>query len=363
VYSIDTSRLIELLDEDVSLTLLDVRSTAEFAEWSIPGATNIPLDELPERIGEIPEGTLVTVCARGRRAEEASALLAHEGVESSVLAGGMAAWGRAYDQVAVHLGDATVVQIRRRGKGCLSYVVGAGEACLVIDPSLDLEQYLATASAHGWRITHVADTHLHADHLSGAKLLAESTGAVHLVNLADPFTFEGSTSLETGSIKLSTTSTVSIGALSTPGHTRGSTTFDLDGRAMFTGDELFIESVGRPDLADHAVEFAHDLYRSIHESLLQHDDATLVMPAHFGPSVEISSHELVAAPLGRLRAEMAPLRLNEEAFVAWAASQAAPRPPNYVAIVEANMAGIVMGDEERETLESGPNRCAVDAPH
>ena len=84
----------------------------------------------------------------------------------------MAAWGKVYDHVTVDGDQVRIVQVRRRGKGCLSYVIGAGDEAFVVDPAIDIDVYRDVAAEHGWRITRVFDTHLHADHLSGARALA-----------------------------------------------------------------------------------------------------------------------------------------------------------------------------------------------
>ena len=77
--------------------------------------------------------------------------------------------------------DLRVVQVRRRGKGCLSYLVGSDDRAFVIDRPADTDIYLGLADEHGWTIERIFDTHLHADHLSGARALAARTGAsLHL---------------------------------------------------------------------------------------------------------------------------------------------------------------------------------------
>ena len=101
----------------------------------------------------------------------------------------MAAWANVYDTAELSVGAATIVQVRRRGKGCLSYVVGSGDEAYVVDPSIAISHYLEVAAEKGWRITKVFDTHLHADHLSGAPGLAEATGASLYLNPADTFAF------------------------------------------------------------------------------------------------------------------------------------------------------------------------------
>ena len=214
----------------------------------------------------------------------------------------MGAWASTFDAVAGDFGGATVVQLRRRGKGCLSYVIGAESNCVVIDPALDLEQYLDVAKRHRWTITHVLDTHLHADHISGARALVAVTGATLLLNPSDHFVFDFEPLTDGRSVSLATGVELTVSAVSIPGHTEGSTMYELGVSAVFTGDTLFLESVGRPDLADQAESFAHNLYRSLHERVLALSDSTMVFPAHYGTGVEVHAGQFVARPLGELRA-------------------------------------------------------------
>ena len=354
---INVGDLLEVID---TVTVIDVRSPGEFEEWSIPSAINLPLEEIEGRVTEVPRGTIVLVCAAGRRASLATDILASHGLDSLVLSGGMGAWGRAYDEVARTFGAVTVVQIRRRGKGCLAYVVGGADTCIVIDPSLDIERPVAVAQSRGWAISYVVDTHLHADHLSGARLLAEATGATLLLNGADPFTYEGSPLLDGSELFFDPHASLKVSAVATPGHTRGSTTFALSDEVLFTGDTLFVDSVGRPDLAEHAREFAKDLFGSIHDQLLTRRDGTLVLPAHFGPGVEVRADRFVGATLGSLRASLPALSMSEASFIDWASSRTSQTPPNYQSIIEANISGAVINEADRALLEFGPNRCAVD---
>ena len=107
--------------DDSRLFLLDVREPDEVEAWHIPGAHNIPLGSLVERLNELPRDMdLVVVCAMGARAHQGADLLAERGISSEVLEGGMGTWASTYDIVTGEFGGATVVQLRRRGKGCLS---------------------------------------------------------------------------------------------------------------------------------------------------------------------------------------------------------------------------------------------------
>ena len=340
--------------------LLDVREPDEVAEWSIPGAVNIPLGHLQARTDELPrDREVVTVCASGNRSSYAADALARAGLQVANLRGGMAAWGEVYDWVTVDIDDVRVVQVRRRGKGCLSYVVGSGGEAVVIDPSVELDVYRQVADEHDWRITHVFDTHLHADHLSGARALAEATGATLHLNPADAFKFPFQPLHDGEHFSLPGGLELSVAAVHTPGHTEGSTIYFVNQRAVLTGDTLFVEGVGRPDLAERAEEFARNLHRSLQERVLTLEDDTLVLPGHYGDSVPVHPDRPVGATLGELRRTLAPLSMGEAEFVAWAASRTADRPPNYVEIVKANMGRPETPFELLRRLEVGPNRCSA----
>jgi glyoxylase-like metal-dependent hydrolase (beta-lactamase superfamily II) len=270
----------------------------------------------------------------------------------------MGSWSSTYDHVEGEFAGATVVQVRRRGKGCLSYVVGAGERAVVIDPSLELSQYFDLATAHGWSITHVLDTHLHADHISGARELAAAARAELWLNPADRFRFDFEPLVDGKSIELLPGVDLRVSSVSVPGHTEGSTMYQLGDQAIFTGDTLFLESVGRPDLADEAVDYAHHLYHSLHDRVLPLNDQISVFPAHFGQGVEVHAGQFVARELGSLRNALPALALDENAFVEWAVANVKDRPGNYQQIVRINVGQDGIEGDASE-LEAGPNRCAI----
>jgi glyoxylase-like metal-dependent hydrolase (beta-lactamase superfamily II)/rhodanese-related sulfurtransferase len=340
--------------------VLDVREPDEVAEWAIPGAVNIPLGQLGSRARSLPgDREIVVVCASGGRSARATQLLAEAGWNATNLTGGMAAWGTVYDRVPIESDGARIVQVRRRGKGCLSYVVGAGGEAVVIDPSVDLDVYLDVVAEQGWRITRVFDTHLHADHLSGARELAARTGATLHLNPADAFHFDfvplhdGDRFTLPGGVELA------VAALHTPGHTEGSTIYFVGRRAVLTGDTLFVDGVGRPDLAERAEEFARNLHRSLNEKILTLPDEAIVLPAHHGDAVTVRPDRPVAASLGQLRQSLPPLGMDEGSFIAWARARTTPRPSNYQEIVKANMGRPETPLPLLKRLEIGPNRCSA----
>ncbi len=345
--------------EDPLLYIVDVREPDEVADWQIPGAHNFPLASLEARLSDVPrDRELVVVCAKGLRARQGAELLAEHGIASQVLVGGMVSWSSTYDEVLGDFGGATVVQLRRRGKGCLSYVVGAGSRAVVIDPSRDIDRYVKTARERRWTISHVLDTHLHADHLSGARELVAATGAALWLNPADPFAFDFEPLVDGKSIELEPGVHLRVSSVSVPGHTEGSTMYQLADQAIFTGDTLFLESVGRPDLAEEAESYAHHLFHSLHERVLPLSDEITVFPAHFGSGVEVRANTFVARPLGDLRNTLPALALNEVDFVQWAVANVSDRPGNYRQIVRINAGQDELGGDAAN-LETGPNRCAI----
>ncbi len=340
--------------------ILDVREPEEVAEWAIPGAVNIPMGQLARRAAEIPrDEQVVVVCASGGRSARATSELAGTGLDAYDLRGGMAAWATVYDTAEFPAGAATIVQVRRRGKGCLSYVVGSDGEAYVVDPSTDISHYLEIAADKGWTITKVFDTHLHADHLSGARDLAEATGATLYLNPADTFTFDYTPLRDGEHFQLPGGVAMSVAAMSTPGHTMGSTMYFVGDAAVLTGDTLFVEGVGRPDLADKSEEFAHNLYHSLQERVLTLPDTTFILPGHYSEGVPVHPHVPVGAPLAQLRRTLEPLQLDEDDFVTWAVSRATPRPPNYGEIIKANMGKPDTSLDRLQALELGPNRCSA----
>jgi glyoxylase-like metal-dependent hydrolase (beta-lactamase superfamily II) len=175
--------------------------------------------------------------------------------------------------------------------GCAAYVFGCGTLGkgAVVDPQeRDVEVYAKFAAQKGIPVTHVIDTHVHADHVSGGRALAALTGAKYCLHRSADvdFPFEP---LDDGQV-IELGNTI-VRVLHTPGHTPESISLvvsDLrrgpDPWFVLTGDTLFVGAVGRPDLPGRARENAAELYDSVHEKLLSLPDDVEVYPAHFAGS-------------------------------------------------------------------------------
>lgn len=179
------------------------------------------------------------------------------------------------------------------GLGCASYLVGDEKTntALVIDPDRDVQKYLDAAQARGLKITHIVETHLHADHVSGNTELAARRAASGTP--ADIFIHEGADAkfphIDLRHGETLTLGNVQIQVLHTPGHTPESVTLLIGDTSRgeepalaLTGDTLFVGDVGRPDLvgADAARKLAGVMYDSLHEKLLPLADGLIVYPGH-----------------------------------------------------------------------------------
>ncbi len=176
---IDTATLRDWLEQDRPVTVLDIRSDEDRGQWARPGSIHInAYDAL--RKGEAgplhdavlpPDRPVVTVCNAGRMSQKAADVLTERGIEVLSLAGGMKAWSLAWNSADVRLIDSAtrVIQIRRTGKGCLSYLIASNGEAAVIDPSVGPDVYAGLAQQHRCRIRWVIETHIHADHWSRAR--------------------------------------------------------------------------------------------------------------------------------------------------------------------------------------------------
>lgn len=363
--SIPPGRLVKWLKEGEEPFILDVRPKAEREDWSIPESAHVDIyqelksgrsDTLESM--ELPDNRpIVTVCGAGKTSLTAARQLLDKGLEAYSLEGGMKAWNFAWDTAEVIPDkDLTIIQVRRVAKGCLSYIIGSGDEAVVIDASLDPEVYIDLARQNGLAIRYVGDTHMHADYVSRTRELAEITGTKHILYREADTGFDFIPVDDRQRIEFGNTS---VTVLHTPGHTPESISFLIEDKAVFTGDTLFTDGVGRPDLkADRqqALRKAQHLYDSL-QGLLTMDKSIKVFPAHVAKSIRIGD-PMVFSTIGALSDSLEILSLSKEEFVREAVSRIPPTPSNYQKISSLNKKG-VYGNHRLEDLEAGANRCAV----
>ncbi|MFG6119220.1 MBL fold metallo-hydrolase [Thalassobacillus sp. B23F22_16] len=361
----------KVIDKE-ELFILDVRNQKEFADWKIEGDSveviNVPyfdlLDGVESIMDKLPNENVLVVCAKEGSSMMVADLLEEAGVTGvSYLKGGMKAWSEYLEPVKV--GDTSdggeLYQFVRLGKGCLSYMVISDGEAMVVDSNRMIQPYLDFAKEKNAKIVQVADTHLHADHISGGRALREETGAQYWLPPKDATEVQFDyTALEDGTEITVGTTKVGAQAVYSPGHTIGSTSFIIDSKYLLTGDILFVESIGRPDLAGLAEDWVGDLRDTLYSRYKELSEDLEVLPAHFANMSEVQDDGKVSAPLGELYKVNTGLNVEDEGeFRKMVTENLPPQPNAYQEIRQVNMGKLTPEEEEKREMEIGPNRCAV----
>ena len=290
-------------------------------------------------------------------------MLTEAGISVYSLEGGMQTWSEHLAPVKV--GDlkdgGEIYQFVRIGKGCLSYMIVSNGEAAIIDGARMTDIYLEFADGIGAKITHVFDTHLHADHISGGRKLAEKTNATYWLPPKDAvdvtFDYEP---LDAGNEVLIGDTAINIHALYSPGHTIGSTSFIVDEKFLLSGDILFIDSIGRPDLAGSAEDWAGDLRESLYARYKELSGELIVLPAHFMIIDELNADGSVSKKLSTLYETNHGLNIeNENEFRKLVTENLPPQPHAYQEIRQINMGKVNPDVENQREMEIGPNNCAV----
>ncbi len=352
--------------------ILDVRNESDFKDWKIEGkgieSINRPyfdlIDGVEDVLEHLPKEEVLVVCAKEGSSVMVAEMLDEAGIKDVYyLEGGMKAWSEYL--LPVKIGDlkdgGSIYQFNRIGKGCLSYLVESNGEAAIIDSARTIEAYEDFAKEHNIEIKHMIDTHLHADHISGGRRLAEKTNATYWLPPKDAeevtFSYEA---LEEGKDITIGNTKIEIQPLYTPGHTIGSTSMIVDGQYLLSGDILFVDSIGRPDLAGKAEDWVSDLRDSLYNKYNNLSKDLVVLPAHFGKISELDEKGAVSAPLGELFEKNEGLNIKSEDEFRKAVTENLPPQPNaYQEIRETNMGKIDPSTDEQRDMEIGPNRCAI----
>jgi glyoxylase-like metal-dependent hydrolase (beta-lactamase superfamily II)/rhodanese-related sulfurtransferase len=402
---IEPEDLKKKIDNDENIFLLDVRSPQEYEAWRISydkyvNPKLIPVDRLfvndPVLLKEIPKDKeIVTVCAHGNRSLIAANILNQLGYNVKSVKGGMAGWNKVYDVAEVPVPKEApfkIWQIRRISKGCMGYIISSKEDKLaaVIDPSHEIyEAFLKTAKDNELQITKLFDTHQHADHVSGIVKLIKAITTTE-TNVEQTFAYFSSLEEYDSSnsplknieyvkdeARIDIGNKVTLKAIYTPGHTNGSMSFlieyplsdnnknnindkNLTYYYLFTGDTLFVNGVGRPDLRDQSIKFAELLYDTYHKKILQLPDNTVILPAHFnGTSIALKHTVPILETLGTIKKNIKLLSMDKKEFIQYITDTVPPRPMNYRAIISINKQMLPYDEIEMSDLEAGPNSCMI----
>ncbi|QEM02289.1 MBL fold metallo-hydrolase [Mucilaginibacter rubeus] len=362
---ITATELQKMFENGKEMVVLDIRPQEQREEWQIAGSIhNNVYDRLIAGDKTVFDNTkfdretpIVTVCAGGKTSLIAADILNTKGYNVLSLQGGMKAWNYAWNTAEIKHTEVTIVQVRRVAKGCISYIIGSDKEAIVVDASLEPSVYMELAQKNGWTIKYVMDTHVHADYISRTIELAKATGATHL--------FTENAGVSYAFVPLNDREIVPFGsanltAIFTPGHTPESISYLINNDYLLTGDTLFTNGVGRPDLkADYeqGLQKAEQLFISLGKILVLSDNDLLILPAHTSSSIAFDG-KIIGDKLSNLSAKIELLQLEKEAFIAQTMKRIPPTPPNYIQIATLNKSGNYEGINPAD-LEAGANRCAV----
>ncbi len=366
---ITSLKLVELTTKqntDNSIILLDVRQPNPFSEYHIKGSINIDvyndlwqynLDAVKQKLASLPKDKkIIAVCNVGATSKMASQVLSSMGYDAASLEGGMIAWNSVHYPFDIASdGDLVLKQMIRVGKGCLSYIIASKNTkeCIVVDPSQFYWEYEKIIKDNGWKLKAVIETHAQADHISGAKQLADRHKAQHYISSKD-MKVSGFTDIKDEDIiKLWD---IIIKSISTPGHTDGCMCYLVNDKYLLTGDTFFLDGVGRPDLVNDraAVELgARKLFDSL-TRLKQLPNEVLVLPAHFTDYETLPVYN----SLGKVKQNKSMTIENKKEFVEYIMSRLTKQPSNYEIINSLNKKMETIPLEIGTQMEFGPNRCA-----
>ncbi|WP_240377918.1 MBL fold metallo-hydrolase [Bacillus piscicola] len=371
---ITSKELASKIVNDEKTLILDVRNTDEFDNWKIEGGNveviNEPyfnlLDSVDPVMGKLDKNSeIIVVCAKGGSSDMIADMMEEAGFRNARnLEGGMKAWSEHLEPVKLGdlKGGGELYQFVRIGKGCLSYFIESNDEAAVVDASRMIDVYESFAKERGVQIKYTFDTHLHADHISGGRMLAEKAGGTYYLPEKDAsdVTFDYAALEEGNDITVGNTA-IRVQPLYSPGHTIGSTSLIIDDQYLLTGDILFVRSIGRPDLAGKAEDWVDDLRNTLYNRYKELSDDLIVLPAHYSFAEELGKDGSVSARLADLYQQNAGLQVeNEKDFRKMVTENLPPQPNAYEDIRKTNMGKITPAVEDQKEMETGPNRCAVE---
>ncbi|MEU5536569.1 MBL fold metallo-hydrolase [Streptomyces sp. NPDC020362] len=232
------------------------------------------------------------------------------------------------------------------GLGNRSYLAGGGRTAVAVDPPRDIDRVIAAAARRGVRISHVVETHLHNDYVTGGLELARVTGAAYLVPAGARVSFERTPVEDGDRTVIDAADGLTLRAVATPGHTPHHTAYVLEEEgaavSVFTGGSLLMGTVGRPDLVEPRLTepLARAQHASVHRLAAQLPDDTAVLPTHgFGSFCSSSPAQGQATTIGKEKASNEALTRDVDTFVADVLAGLDDVPAYYAHMGPANAAG------------------------
>ncbi len=375
LHSYSADELFQFLIQKDDMLVLDVRNEEDFNRFNVEGPfpfemTNIPYFDFMEAedasVAKVPrDKPIKVVCAKEGSAQYVGEILVNNGFEDvSYLTGGIKTWGNmlAPNRINFESDSYSLFQFIRPGKASCNYGLIYNGEMVVFDPSRNFEFYQSFAETQNARIVRSFETHLQADYISGSKQIANETGADIFAHHGDfkdaSFKYN---ELGDGDIYSIGNDGPEIRVLHSPGHTPGSTSYIIDEKYLISGDTVFIQSVGRPDLGGKAEEWSISLFETLTKKVQSLDSKINVLPGHYMDWTEANSDLLFSETLGQIIENNSEVYQMDspEKFTQFIKDNMRESPKVYGEIRKVNAGWLDVDIDEADIMDLGKNECAA----
>ena len=375
VFTYTAAELYAWLTSKSDIVVLDVRNKVDFARFKVESpypfaVQNISYFDFMEIEDEcvakvIKNKPVRIVCAKEGSAKFVAEILDKHGIKDvGYLEGGIKSWGNLLVPVLLNPGETyQLYQFIRPGKASTSYGLHNGHELMLFDPSRNVDFYLEFAEKSKCSLIKTFETHLQADYIAGSRMLAEKTNAEFLANDND---FAGAkisySHLQDGACYNFTQPGPTVQCVFTPGHTPGSTSYIIDDRFMITGDTMFIQSIGRPDLGGQVEAWSDKLFETLQKVKTYKSDM-LILPGHYMSWEEANEKLAFVSTLAETVAYNSAIYAikDKTEFLRFIQSNMRQQPDEYATIRRINANLEQVDDDKAEELDLGKNECAATA--
>lgn len=375
IFKFSAAELYTWLTTQQDIVVLDVRNKVDFGRFKVESPYSFAIQNISyfdfmeiedECVAKVLNNKPVRiVCAKEGSAKFVAEILDKHGFKDvGYLEGGIKSWGNLLVPVLLNPGEAyQFYQFIRPGKASSSYGLQNGIELMLFDPSRNTDFYLDFAKRNKCTLIKTFETHLQADYIAGSRSLKEKTGADFLGNTND---FSGAkidyTALQDGAIYNFAQPGPAVQCVFTPGHTPGSTSFIIDDKYMITGDTIFIQSIGRPDLGGQVEAWSDKLFETI-QQIKEYKDDMIILPGHYMSWEEANDKLAFVSTMAETKAFNKDIyAIKDKAnFLNFIKINMRKQPDEYamIRLINANLEQV--DDDKAEELDLGKNECAATA--
>ena len=375
IFTYTAAELYTWLTTKSDIVVLDVRNKVDFARFKVESPypftiQNISYFDFMEIEDEcvakvIKNRPIRIVCAKEGSAKFVAEILDKHGIKDvGYLAGGIKSWGNLLVPVLLNPGESfQLYQFIRPGKASTSYGLQNKDELMLFDPSRNIDFYLEFAIKNKCTLIKTFETHLQADYIAGSRMLAEKTGAEFLANDNDFIDANiRYSSLQDGAHYNFTQPGPSVQCIFTPGHTPGSTSYIIDDRFMITGDIMFIQSIGRPDLGGQVEAWSDKLFETLQRIRIYKSDM-IILPGHYMSWEEANEKLAFMATLAKTMAYNKTIYAIKDKveFLRFIQGNMRKQPDEYAVIRRINANLEQVDNDQAEVLDLGKYECAATA--